>query len=133
MPITITTTRTDDTYLISDAQLGEPDVEEYGVGLYAGDWDKEWETVRRLLGLYKVKYDLDRDCYMYARYRLPSIYIIVVLWLARRYWWAIRWTYRNGRVFQSIPPSKPFSWRYLTAYTWAVNVKKQLENKLRPL
>ena len=65
----------------------------------------ECAGVLRLLGLRKVGEEPWTDCAIYAHYPIGYAQYKVVHFLLRGYWWAIRFLYRNARMFQEISPA----------------------------
>ena len=78
----------------------------------------EIKGLLKVMGLREVGFDYPLDAVVYAQY--PTGYFIyrVVHQLVVAYWWAIRFLYKNARLFQQIPEAECFSWRYFTPYVW---------------
>ena len=85
----------------------------------------EMAGVLLMMGLRKVGIDPCYDAEIYAHYPLGYYIYRATHYLLNGYWWGIRFLYKNARVFQQIPDTECFSWRYFTPYTWF----KKLHNR----
>ena len=105
----------------------EPDRKWHGVGVHlvqvklirTSDIDKRL----RVLGLRQIYYDMSCRCFYYAQ-TLPAVIATIVEFFASRYWKAIWWLYAHGRLFQELPISAGFSWRYFTPFYVCLKVIK---------
>jgi len=87
------------------------------------------EGLLKVMGLRKVGFDYPLYSVVYAHYPVGYSIYRVVHHLVVVYWWAIRFLYKNARMFQQVPEGECFSWRYFTPYVWGKKIQHLLQNQ----
>lgn len=112
-------------------RVKEPDLKWHGVGVHIVS--KRLITTSdiggrlKALGLKQVHYAPEYHSFFYTQ-TYPAMVATVVEFLAVHYWKIIWWLYAHARLFQELPISVDFLWRYFTPFYLCLKVVKWLKH-----